>query len=236
MQPLFSEYRYAETDKRIPEAAYWAVFSAYKMGDIKKTLRYTYWALKDTAHYAQMLQYLAETYKKSNDTVRYVQTLKDGFAMYPLSPYFYSHLIDYYTMEKRWDEAMNLTNDALDRDSTNESFLLTKSSIYLNLGKFTQSYDISRSLLQKNDTLSGANLNAGLSKYNQGVTLDKTIRPSEKVKSRILKLYKEALPYLEFYRNRHPEDKEKWALPLYTIYLKLNMGEKFDEIDNLIKK
>ena len=28
----------------------------------------------------------------------------------------------------------------------------------------------------------------------------------------------------------------KWAFPLYTIYLNLNMGKEFDEIDKIMKK
>jgi len=33
-----------------------------------------------------------------------------------------------------------------------------------------------------------------------------------------------------------PDRKDAWGLPLYTIYLNLNMGKKFDEIDELMKK
>ncbi|MCF0196743.1 MAG: hypothetical protein HUK03_05850, partial [Bacteroidaceae bacterium] len=49
-------------------------------------------------------------------------------------------------------------------------------------------------------------------------------------------MYKNALPSLELVRRFSPENKEKWAAGLYRIYLNLNMGEKFDEIDKLIKK
>ena len=30
--------------------------------------------------------------------------------------------------------------------------------------------------------------------------------------------------------------KDQWALPLYTIYLNLNMGKEFDEIDKLLNQ
>ena len=32
-----------------------------------------------------------------------------------------------------------------------------------------------------------------------------------------------------------PDEKGLWGLPLYTIYLNLNMGKEFDEIDKLLK-
>ena len=46
-------------------------------------------------------------------------------------------------------------------------------------------------------------------------------------------LYKESLPYLEKYRLLAPEQKAQWVSPLYTIYLNLNMGKEFDEIDKI---
>ena len=44
-----------------------------------------------------------------------------------------------------------------------------------------------------------------------------------------------ALTYLEKVRKLEPGAQEKWALPLYTIYLNLNKGKEFDEIDRLMK-
>ena len=59
---------------------------------------------------------------------------------------------------------------------------------------------------------------------------------SRKQKPRLLSLYRSALPYIQKYRALMPDDKQRWGLPLYTIYLNLNMGKEFDEIDNLLRK
>ena len=45
-----------------------------------------------------------------------------------------------------------------------------------------------------------------------------------------------ALPYFEYYRQKSPETSDRWALPLYRIYLYLNMGKQFAEIDQLLSK
>ena len=235
-QPLFAAYRYTEKDKRLPEAAYWSVYCAYKLKDTKKTLHHTYLALKDTAHYEMMLQYLAATYRLEGDSVRMLETLKEGFSRYPHSAFFYPHLIDYYSKKQQWGEALALTNDALKKDSLNERFLLAKSSVLLNLGQYKESYQISKSLLQRNDSLTEANLNAGLALFNQGVDLDKTPTTSSHQRRDFIKFYRQALPYLEKYRKFCPDRQDKWALPLYTIYLNLNMGRQFDEIDKLLKQ
>ena len=235
-QPLFAAYRYTEKDKHLPEAAYWAVYCAYKMKDTKKTLHHTYLALKDTAHYEMMLQYLAATYYQEGDTTRMLETLKEGFSRYPLSAFFYPHLIDHYSKKQQWNEILDLTNEALRKDSLNETFLLAKSSVVLNLGQYKASYQISQNLLARNDSLVEANLNAGLALFNQGVGIDKIAVKTASQRRDILKYYRQALPYIEMYRKRCPDRKDKWALPLYTIYLNLNMGKQFDEIDKILKQ
>ena len=234
-QPMFATYHYNEKDANIPEASYWAVYCAYKMEDSQKTLHHTYQALKDTAHYEMMLQYLAETYKRDADTSRYMKTLMEGFRRYPLSLFFYSHLIDSYSLTGQWSKALALTDSALKVDSTSQLFWQTKGTILLNMGDFAHCFDISQRLINENDSLPEAWLNAGLAKFNLGVGLDKTAQPS-KLRNTTLQYYKDALPYLVKYRALRPERKDKWALPLYTIYLNLNMGKEFDEIDKLMEK
>ena len=41
---------------------------------------------------------------------------------------------------------------------------------------------------------------------------------------------------MEKYRTIAPDDKDKWAPALYRIYLNLNMGRKFEEIDKMLNE
>lgn len=234
-QPLFADYHYAERDTQMPAAAYWALYSAYKMNDADKVLLHAPLALTDGTHHELVLQHLSETYFAINDTMRAVAMLRDGFSRYPHTSYFYTHLIEYFTQTRQWDGALALTDSALRKDSANVVYHLTKSSILLNKGCYKESYAISDSLLQHNDSLTEAHLNAGLAKFNEAVTLDKMTQTSKRRRA-IIKLYREALPHLEMYRRASPDRIDLWGLPLYTIYLNLNMGKQFDEIDKLMKK
>lgn len=234
VKPMFARYQYAERDKRLPEAAYWASYCGYKLEKPQLTLRHTYQALKDSVHLPYMLQYLSETYKLEKDTARYVQTLKDGFSKYPKFPFFFPRLIDYYSHIGAYDEAMKSCDEALQKDSVNTLFRYAKSSLLLTMGRYKQSFAISKALIAENDTLADAYLNAGLALFDQAVELDKKTQSGSKKYNQILELYRKAMPYLEKYRAMAPDQKDKWALPLYTIYLNLNMGKQFDEIDKLI--
>ena len=234
--PIFKSYNYSVKDKNLPTAAYWAAYCGYKLNDPQKVLHNTYLALKDKEHTESMMQYLAATYMLENDTTRSIETLEEGFSLYPKSEYFFSHLMDYYSMNSNWEKANVMTNKAIKADSTNLRAWIAKSTILINSGEYENSFRISQTILRKDSTLDEAWLNAGLAKYNQGVNIEHDTRDFKQKRKQILQYYKEALPYLEKYRVLCPNNADKWAMPLYSIYLNLNMGKQFDEIDEIIKK
>ncbi len=234
--PIFKSYNYSVKDTNLPKAAYWAAYCGYKLNDPQKVLHNTYLALKDKEHTELMMQYLAATYMLENDTTRSIETLEEGFSLYPKSEYFFSHLMDYYSKNSNWAKANVMTNKAIKADSTNLRAWIAKSTILINSGEYENSFRISQSILKKDSTLEEAWLNAGLAKYNLGVNIEHDTQDFKQKRQQILQYYKEALPYLEKYRTLCPNNADKWAMPLYSIYLNLNMGKQFDEIDEIIKK
>ena len=76
--------------------------------------------------------------------------------------------------------------------------------------------------------------NIATAKLNQALELDRRNQPRV-YRTQIRKLYMEARPYMEAYRKLAPDEKRKWAPALYRIYLNLNMGKQFDEIDRVMK-
>ena len=234
--PMFQSYKYAQKDKYLSSAAYWAVYAGYKMQDTKATLHHSYEALKDTAHYNYMLQYLAETYKLEKDTARYLSTLKEGFERDPKFPFFFPRLVEFYSQENQLDSALAVADKALAIAPDNDIYLFTKGTILLNMGDFKQCIEVSKKALAVNDSLAGAYYNIGLAYFNQAVEMDKNSQQSRKTHQEIDGLYNSAMPYLQKYRTMAPDMQDQWALPLYTIYLNLNMGKEFDEIDKLLNQ
>ena len=234
-QPLFSGYDYENRDSLIPRAAYMAVYCGFKQKDVENTLKYADLAQRDSLRHKYLYQYLAETYKLKSDTAKYKSLLVTGFDKYPKSMYFFPRLFDLYYKNDDMRNALMLCDKALDIDSTNSVFLYAKSTVLLNIGRYDECISISDGLIARNDTLADAYLNAGLAYFNQAVRIDSNTLLSRRQKSRLRILYKSAMPYLERYRALAPDQKDKWGMPLYTIYLNLNMGKEFEEIDTLLK-
>ena len=89
---------------------------------------------------------------------------------------------------------------------------------------------VSDQLIAIAPNLAEAYFNAGTSYVNLALKLNE-----RKDKKQIRQLYQKARPYMEQYRKLMPKEKEKWGPALYRIYLNLNMGKQFDEIDQLLK-
>ena len=235
-QPMFKQYNYGVKDKHLPTAAYYAVYSGYKMKDPKATLHHSYEALKDTVHYNYMLQYLAETYMLEKDTARYVASLNEGFKRVPTFPYFFPRLVEYYVVRNQLDSAMKVVNEALTVVPDSDVYLAAKSNLLLEQGKLQECIEVSKKVIEVNQKLGDPYYNAGICYFNLAVEQDKNSHNSRKVKEQVEANYKKALPYLVKYREMEPKEQGKWAFPLYTIYLNLNMGKEFDEIDKVMKQ
>ena len=235
-QPMFKQRNYGEKDKHLPTAAYYAVYSGYKMKAPKATLHHSYEALKDTVHYNYMLQYLAETYMLEKDTARYVASLKEGFKRVPTFPYFFPRLVEYYVVRNQLDSAMTVVNEALTVVPDSDVYLAAKSNLLLEQGKLQECIEVSKKVIEVNQKLGDPYYNAGICYFNLAVEQDKNSHNSRKVKEQVEENYKKALPYLVKYREMEPKEQGKWAFPLYTIYLNLNMGKEFDEIDKVMKQ
>ena len=229
-QPLFTSYDYAKNDPKLPEAAYWATYSAYKMGDADKTLRYQPLALHDSAHADFTLQFTAEAWRQKGNDSAYVATLEQGFDSFPFFNYFFPRLVDAYTAHGDYDKALALADSALALCDSCEIFLFAKSSVLLKMERWKESVVYSERLIHLNDSLAEPFFNAGTAFTNMAETQealnDKSLRRT---------YYQKARTYMEYYRQLMPNEKRKWAPVLYRIYLNLNLGKQFDEMDRLLR-
>lgn len=233
-QPLFSGYDLAGKDKLAPMAASRALYCGYKMQNAGVVLRYKELAMKDMGMLERAMQCLSETYSFVNDTTGYVLMLNDGIKEFPRSGYFFTHLIDYYNGASDFEKAISIVDTALAQDSCETLYLYAKSNIMLNLGKYDECIELCDRIIAINDSVSEAYYNAGVAYINKALSMEK-VRGNNKKRQQIRNFYSKSLSYMDRYRSLCPEDKDKWGAALYNIYLKLNMGKEFEEIDAMLK-
>ena len=233
-QPLFSSLNLAESDSIAPLAASRNLYCGYRMQNTSVVMRNKEYALKDTVMLERTLQYLAETYSLMNDTEGYVSTLTEGIEYFPRSNYFFTHLIDYYSKASDYEQALKVADNALALDSCETLYLYAKSNILLNIGKNDECIALCEKIISLNDSMPEAYYNAGVAYINKAFAMEK-VRANNKKRQQIKNNYSMSLKYMEKYRAMRPEDKDRWAAALYNIYLKLNMGKEFEEIDKMLR-
>ncbi len=232
-QPLFTGYDYEQNDTTLKKAAYWATYCGAKLNNPTLTLQYADMARQDTTKLQFLLMYIAEAYSTAKNDTSWLATLKEGFSKFPKAEYFFIHLTDYHNAHGNADKALQLANEALATDSTSLLFLFAKSTALLNLGRYDDCIAASDSLIAANDSLPDAYYNAGMAYMNKILAAEEASNTRKQKKS-IMALYNKALPYMEKCRALAPNDKQKWAPALYKIYLNMNRGKQFEEIDKLL--
>ena len=230
--PMFESYNYLTTDKKLAEAAYWATFAASRLDSAALVLRHAEMAEADTSKLRFLLMYEAMAYNKTGEMEKYEATLRRGFDIFPIFSFYFPHLIDLYNANGELEKAQELCDTALAIAPENILFLYAKSNLLLSQGQNDDCIEVTRRIIELNDSIAEPYYNVGMAYLNKIVSLDKTGKRQDKA---IIKtLYKEAMPYLEKYRELAPDEKKKWAPALYRVYLNLNMGKQFDDIDKIL--
>lgn len=234
------------SDKDIVQTATYAqnaglyLRSAFRCGRYNEVERYKDLVLNDTAANNRLtIEYLANAAKELGDTARYTDYLHLGLGRYPDHPFFFARLTDLYARDGHIEDVLTLADSMLRHDSTNLLFLEAKSLALLSLKHYEEAIDVSKKCLALDSTLIESNFYIGAAYCNIAATVSlptninsKTYRQAA---ARQKELYAAALPYMERYRKAQPERAERWAPLLYRIYLTLNKGKQFDEIDKILK-
>ena len=213
-------------------ASYVMLAAGYRSEDFKSALKYEEDALKYRPRLETSLQYLAEIYHAKNDSVRYERYLSLGVDSFPRDRYFYSRLVDLYCNRNDYESALGVTTKVLAADTTDFSTKVVRQTLLLNLARYDECVALGDKLIAEKNSVSEVYYNNALAYYNQTMGLENG--PANKRKEREKKLhdlYKKCRPYMEKFRELEPKERAKWRPVLYNVYLNLNMGKEFSEIN-----
>ena len=131
--PMFEKENFLQTDTILPQIAYYASLAAAKMEDYPSVLKYAPYAQNDKEVGQYAMEFISTALKAQGDTVKWVASLKEGLQKYPQHSFFFGHLIDYYSNNNKYDEAMQFADDMLAKDPNNTFYLYVKGYLYHNM-------------------------------------------------------------------------------------------------------
>lgn len=238
--PLFSNAPKPLLDElHLPTMAFFRLKSNYELGQYAKVIQDASLAMHDSLHHGSTLRYLSLASLREGKMEEYVAYLYRGLREAPGASFFYSQLSDYYQRSDQLGRALLLTDSLLQVRPGTSLYLFGKSYLLMKLKRYAESIRVSEDLLGHDDEWVEAYYNVGVCYCNMAVeALRRKPADVEQYKAfskQVHDYYEAARPYLEHYREAYPDRVRKWGPLLYRVYLNLNMGDAFDEVDSLLK-
>ena len=241
INPMFEKENLLQTDTVLPQIAYYASLAAAKMEDYPSVLKYAPYAKEDKEVGKYAMEFISTALKAQGDTVKWISSLKDGIQKYPEHSFFFGHLIDYYSNNNKFDEAMQFADDMLAKDPNNTFYLYVKGYLYHNMKDYEKAIEFYNKTIEVDPNYAEAYSNLGLiyclqaQDFSEKATTDVN-NPKYKEDQATLKVfYEKARPNYEKARELKPEQKDLWLNGLYRVYYNLQMGPEFDEIEKLMQ-
>lgn len=229
-QPLFSAS--SMDPKNDNYAAYVALVTANNMDDLTLAKKYADEALNFKPAHQVSLITLSELAYHHNDSIDYLKFLTEGYDKYINSEYFFPRLIDYYSQKSDYKTAMQYVDKALATDSLNRLFIMAKHSLLMDEKQYDDALRYGLELLSIDDSVSQVNFNVGFIYHLHAQNAMKNMSKSYRVRmNEAQSAYKRCKPYMERYRSQRPKDRQRWRPILYDVYMNLNMGKEFAEIE-----
>lgn len=238
--PMFEKENLLKTDTLLAQVAYYAALAAARLEDYPQVLKYAPYAVDDKEVGAYAMEFISTAYKEEGDTIQWINSLKEGITKYPDYPFFFGHLIDYYSNNNKYEEAMVFADDMLAKEPNNTFFLYVKGYLYHNMKEYDKAIEFYKKTIESDPTYAEAYSNIGLvysqqaQDFADNATADLNDPKYAEDQEVIRKLNEEARPYYEKARELKPDQKDLWLQGLYRIYYNLNMGPEFEEIEGLM--
>ena len=231
-----------QIDTIVHQAELWATLSAFQVENYNGTIKHVDKAIDFAdAETAPILQeYKARSYSKLGNDSAWVASLKQGIQNYPKHDWFFVQLSDWYQAHRNFAEERNLADELTKRMGDKAIYMYAKSKSYLSQGDYSACIAYADSTIQLDSNFADAYYNKGISYLNLAVisqemsTKDVNDPKYAEDKQRTQELYRQAQPCMEMVRKLQPDRQDRWASPLYRIYLNLNLGDEFNEIDRLL--
>ncbi len=187
-------------------------------------------------------QGLAAIYKSEGDTTQALKVIQQGRSAFPADKNLMIEELNIYLVQGKAEQALEITNNAINNDPENPTLYYVKGSMLDNLGRKEEASTAYKRSLELNPESFDTNYNLGALYFNQGAEqVNKANEiPPQKVKEYEVAMaaadekFKAALPYLEKANVLKPNDQST-LISLKQVYLRLKDNENYKKIDAQLK-
>lgn len=170
----------------------------------------------------QVLQALCLNYYGQEDNAHFEQSLKEGVERLPQETWYINNLINVYINDKKYEEASNFIDKALEKDPNSAMLLNVKGSLLEQLEKMDDAFVCYKKAYDLDPTDYSVNSNLGRYYYNQAQNVEEQYyskKQFDQGDKAAQEYYDKALPYYEAAYAFDSERKDKGiAVALRMLY------------------
>lgn len=224
------------------DTAYAAMYvvSAYEGQNYAAVHRYDSLALTMEAARPVILTTLVQTAKAEKDDAAYQRWLTQGWREYPKDARFFTQLADYYNTKRQYGETIRLASRQLQVDSLSAMAHYARCVASYELQRYDSCVASAAEVMRLDTANAQAYYYSGASRLAQAEAFVLPAKPASRAYKAAFEqrqqIYQLAETDLETYRARCSEEQKLWAPLLYKVYLALNRGKKFAEIEAVVNK
>ncbi len=240
--PPFAADSLLKTDPQMPQVAYLATYMAHEAQMSDAVVRHSPLAKRAEGQQVEFIQeYLCRAYQTKGDTLEMIVNLREGLHEWPQHEFFFSRLLDHYALTGQFKAGLAVADSMLTVDEKKPLYWYARSLFLLKLHEDSKAIVACDRCIELDSTYVDAHYNKGIAALNLAVAYARTActditNPQCQRDLEVLRsLYQMARTPMETVRRLQPDATDRWAAPLYRIYLNLNMGREFDEMDRLLK-
>lgn len=242
-QMIISSHPKMQNDTLLRQSNYYAVFAAYNSKNPRKALHYIDRAISyaDSAQSPVLQEYKVRCLQETQQTDSWLKELQAGVRDYPRHDYFFVNMAKYYEDNQMADECIALADSMLEHVQDATIYWYSKSLMHLHKEEWLKSAEMAEIVLQREPEHINALYNMAVSYVNEAsdcfinACTDVRDPRSKADREHIQQLYRKALHPSEEIRRLRPDAVNTWAPLLYRIYLNLNMGTEFSEMEKEMK-
>ncbi len=236
------EYAPNKADTTIQKLPYLATLCGYMTQNPQRTLKHINRALQIASLEQRPIlqEYRVRACALMKNDSAWVRELQRGVYLYPQHDYFFVNLADWYYSHHQIQQGINMADSLIEVCGSRALYWYSKSKLMLSDGNYEKCIEYSDSTIAKDPKFTDAYYNKGSAYLNQAVIARESActdikNPRYAEDRKIIQfLYQSARPCMEMVRKLDPKNPKRWAPPLYRIYMNLNMGKEFEEIDKVL--
>lgn len=221
------------------QVAYYACLAAYQGKDYDKVGVHMDEALKYEKEAQTVRQLHLMMLLEKGDTAQWINASKQYAKN---DEVIAQNLLAHYAEKKMNDEALAFADELLAADSNNKIANYSKGVVLFGQEKYDEALPYFEKSAQIDPTFTDAFYNAGVCCCNAGYAINEEIGKKKLTQkaydaeiTKVKELYKKGEPYFLKVKELEPDNPERWASRLKTIYYITGEKEKETEMDAYLK-